>query len=49
MKSRIREVWRSNFAQEMAVIRELIEDFPNVSMVGPFSSFTDSYHLKQLP
>ena len=38
MKSRIREVWRSNFAQEMAIIRELIEDYPNVSMVGPFSS-----------
>ena len=33
VKGRIRDVWRSNLAQEMAVIRTLMEKYPYVSMV----------------
>ncbi len=32
-KGRIRDVWRTNLAQEMAVIRSLIGKYPYVSMV----------------
>ncbi len=32
-KGRIREVWRNNLAQEMHVLRGLIEKFPYISMV----------------
>lgn len=35
LKSRIRDVWRGNLAQEMALMRELIEKYPYVSMVCP--------------
>lgn len=34
MKGRIRDVWRGNLVQEMAVIRALIEKYPYVSMVS---------------
>ena len=34
MKSRIRDVWQSNLAQEMDTLRGLVEDYPYVSMVG---------------
>ena len=33
MKSRIRDVWRGNLAQEMDTLRGLVEDYPYVSMV----------------
>ena len=42
LKSRIRDVWRRNLAQEMALMRELIDRYPYVSMVGPFPDFTMS-------
>ena len=35
IKSRIREVWRGNLAQEMAVLRELVDKYPYISMVRP--------------
>lgn len=33
-KSRIRDVWAGNLAQEMATLRELVERYPYISMVG---------------
>lgn len=33
-KGRIRDVWRGNLAQEMNVLRGLIEKYPYISMVG---------------
>ncbi len=33
-KGRIRDVWRGNLAQEMHVLRGLVERFPYISMVG---------------
>ena len=34
VKSRIRDVWRHNLAQEMATLRQLIEKYPYISMVS---------------
>jgi CCR4-NOT transcription complex subunit 7/8 len=33
-KSRIREVWKHNFEEEMAVLMDLAEDYPYIAMVG---------------
>lgn len=33
MKGRIRDVWRGNLAQEMTVLRSLIDKYPYISMV----------------
>ena len=33
-RSRIREVWKGNLAQEMAVLRNLIDKYPYISMVS---------------
>lgn len=33
VKSRIREVWKHNLAQEMATLRNLVEKYPYISMV----------------
>lgn len=33
VKTRIRDVWRHNLAQEMAVLRSLVERYPYISMV----------------
>lgn len=33
-KSRIRDVWRGNLLQEMANLRNLVEKYPYISMVG---------------
>lgn len=33
VKSRIRDVWRHNLAQEMATLRQLVEKYPYISMV----------------
>ncbi|KAF3022617.1 hypothetical protein E8E14_013817 [Neopestalotiopsis sp. 37M] len=57
-KGRIRDVWRHNLNEEMAVIRELINDYPYVAMdtefpgiVGrPMGNFIDKsdYHYQTL-
>lgn len=36
IKTRIRDVWKHNLAQEMAVLRRLVERYPYISMVGVF-------------
>lgn len=33
VKSRIRDVWKHNLAQEMATLRQLVEKYPYISMV----------------
>ena len=35
LKLRIRDVWRSNLAQEMELLRDLVESYPYISMVRP--------------
>ena len=35
VKSRIREVFKDNLAEEMQKLRELVEKYPYVSMVSP--------------
>ncbi|KAH6654388.1 CAF1 family ribonuclease [Truncatella angustata] len=57
-KNRIRDVWRHNLNEEMAVLRELVDDYPYVSMdtefpgiVGrPMGNFIDKsdYHYQTL-
>lgn len=37
-QSRIREVWKGNLAQEMQNLRELVEKYPYISMVGTSST-----------
>lgn len=37
MKSRIRDVWKGNLAQEMGTLRSLVDRYPYISMVRPFS------------
>ena len=39
VKTRIRDVWKHNLAQEMAVLRHLVEKYPYISMVCFFNSF----------
>lgn len=34
IKSRIRDVWKHNLAQEMATLRQLVDRYPYISMVG---------------
>ena len=34
MKGRIREVWQSNLAQEMQILRSLVDKYPYISMVS---------------
>jgi hypothetical protein len=34
VKTRIRDVWKHNLAQEMAVLRSLVEKYPYISMVS---------------
>jgi len=36
MKSRIRDVWKGNLEQELKALRELVDDYPYISMVGSF-------------
>lgn len=33
VKTRIRDVWKHNLAQEMAILRQLVEKYPYISMV----------------
>lgn len=35
-KNRIRDVWRHNLNEEMAILRELVDDYPYVAMVSFF-------------
>lgn len=35
IKSRIRDVWRGNLPQEMALLRKMVERYPYISMVCP--------------
>ena len=39
VKSRIRDVWKHNLAQEMATLRQMVEKYPYISMVGFISSW----------
>lgn len=32
-KARIRDVWKHNLEEEMALLRELVEDYPYIAMV----------------
>ncbi|GAD91868.1 CCR4-NOT core complex subunit Caf1, putative [Paecilomyces variotii No. 5] len=58
VKTRIRDVWRHNLAQEMAVLRSLVERYPYISMdtefpgivARPIGSFTNKadYHYQTL-
>lgn len=34
-KGRIRDVWRGNLAQEMQLLRSLVDKYPYISMVSP--------------
>lgn len=34
MRSRIRDVWRGNLAQELQTLRSLVDQYPYISMVG---------------
>ena len=38
-KTRIRDVWQSNLAQEMQNLRELVEKYPYISMVRQLRAF----------
>lgn len=33
VKTRIRDVWKHNLAQEMAILRQFVEKYPYISMV----------------
>lgn len=35
LKGRIRDVWRGNLAQEMQLLRSLVDKYPYISMVSP--------------
>ena len=35
LKFKIREVWRGNLAQEMELLRDMVESYPYISMVRP--------------
>lgn len=35
LKNRIRDVWRGNLAHEIALLREMVEQYPYISMVRP--------------
>ncbi|KAL3476940.1 ribonuclease H-like domain-containing protein [Aspergillus californicus] len=58
VKTRIRDVWKHNLAQEMAVLRQLVEKYPYISMdtefpgivARPIGSFTNKadYHYQTL-
>ncbi|CEL04628.1 ribonuclease H-like domain-containing protein [Aspergillus pseudodeflectus] len=58
VKTRIRDVWKHNLAQEMAVLRSLVEKYPYISMdtefpgivARPIGAFTNKadYHYQTL-
>lgn len=35
-KGRIREVWKHNLHEEMAVLRDLVDKYPYIAMVDPY-------------
>ena len=38
-KGRIREVWKHNLHEEMAVLRDMVEKYPYIAMVSPLREF----------
>jgi hypothetical protein len=44
VKTRIRDVWKHNLAQEMAVLRSLVEKYPYISMVSSWINCTVLWH-----
>lgn len=46
LKGRIRDVWRGNLAQEMQVLRSLIDKYPYISMVRWSSSAVERMVMK---
>lgn len=51
MGQRIRDVWRTNLHQEMALLRELVQKYPYISMVSMilFKSSTVLLFLETVP
>ena len=47
IKSRIRDVWKPNFHQEMRALRELIDRYPYVSMVISYPLFAVTTETKR--
>lgn len=43
MKGRIRDVWRNNLAQEMQILRGLVDKYSYISMVGLERTFGAAY------
>lgn len=43
-KGKIREVWQSNLAQEMAVLRSLVDKYPYIAMVSSMSNRPSPSH-----
>jgi CCR4-NOT transcription complex subunit 7/8 len=44
-KGRIREVWRHNFEEEMALLMDLAEDYPYIAMVGSSLGFSHDMNI----
>ena len=44
-KSRMRDVWKSNLAQEMQVLRGLVEKYPYISMVSLWLQLQFSFYV----
>lgn len=42
-KGRIREVWQSNLAQEMQILRSLVDKYPYISMVRGCEAFEKTH------
>lgn len=40
-KARIRDVWKHNLEEEMALLRELVEEYPYIAMVRKSHFYTD--------
>ena len=47
IKSKIRDVWEDNLEEEMQVLRDLVEEYPYISMVSPTSGHIIALLLAQ--